>query len=69
MSKTKVINIPETLKLELINILEGSVFTSVDELASFVLQDYIDKQKGNNEPSAEQDEDIIKERLKNLGYL
>ena len=69
MNKTTALNIPETLHLELIKSLESSVFNSVDDLASFVLQEHLDKQKENERPSAEEDEQAIKERLRNLGYL
>jgi len=69
MSKTIALNIPETLHIELIKKLQGSAFNSVDDLASFVLQEYLDKQRENKEPSAEEDEEVIKERLRNLGYL
>lgn len=69
MSKTKALNIPETLHLALIKTLEGGVFNSVDDLASFVLQEYLDKYKEYKKPSADEDEQAIKERLRNLGYL
>ena len=69
MSKTIAMNIPETLHLELIKKLQGSAFNSVDDLSSFVLQEYLDKQTENKGSSEEEEEQVIKERLRNLGYL
>jgi len=69
MSKTTALNIPENLLFELKKTLEGSVFNSIDDLATFVLQVYLDKQKENKVSSVDEDEQAIKERLRNLGYL
>ena len=69
MSKTSVIQIPESLHKELSRALEGSVFTTVDNLAAFILQRYLDSENEKAETTPEEDENAVKERLRNLGYL
>ena len=69
MSKTSAIQIPESLHQELSKALESSVFTAVDDLAAFILQQYLDTEKDSAETTPEDDENAVKERLRNLGYL
>ena len=69
MSQPQTIHIPESLFLELNKALGRTVFNSVDDLAAFILQQYLDTEKENAETTPQEDEQAVKERLRNLGYL
>jgi len=69
MSQSSTINIPESLYQELSKALDSSIFNAVDDLAAFILQQYLDTEKGSAELTLEEDEQAVKERLRNLGYL
>ncbi len=69
MNQLSTIQIPESLHQELTKALDRSIFTAVDDLAAFILQQYLDTEKDDAEISLEEDEQAVKERLRNLGYL
>ena len=65
----KEIRIPQELYRRLQAHLKDSVFSSLDDLAAFALQDYLDRQSPAKEATKDDADKIIRERLKNLGYL
>lgn len=69
--KDKVtIKIPRQLYENLGNIIEGGGFHSVTEFIVYVLRDLISSKSIKREPSFTKEEiEIVKKRLKSLGYL
>jgi Arc/MetJ-type ribon-helix-helix transcriptional regulator len=69
--KNKVtIKIPRSLYENLGKIIEAGGFNSVTEFIVYVLRDLISSRSAKKEPSLSQEEiDLIKKRLKSLGYL
>lgn len=65
----KQIHIPQELHRRLQAHLEKSVFSSLDDLVAFALQEYLERQHTAEQTDAEDADKIIRERLKNLGYL
>jgi Arc/MetJ-type ribon-helix-helix transcriptional regulator len=69
--KDKVtIKIPRQLYETLSNIIEGGGFHSVTEFIVYVLRDLISSKSVKKEPSLTKEEiEMVKKRLKSLGYL
>ena len=69
--KDKVtIKIPRPIYKSLSTIIEGSGFNSVTEFIVYILRDLISSKSVKKEPSLTRDEiEMIKKRLKSLGYL
>ena len=68
--KDKVtIKIPRPLYEKLKVILEGSGYNSVTDFVVFVLRDLVATSLRADEKLSERDVDVIKRRLKDLGYL
>jgi len=69
--KDKVtIKIPKLLYKNLSEIIEGSGFNSVTEFVVYVLRDLISSRTIQREPSLSKKEiEMVKKRLKSLGYL
>jgi len=69
--KTKVtIKIPRSLYENLGKIIEEGGFNSVTEFIVYVLRDLISSRSMKKESSLSQEEiDLVKKRLKSLGYL
>jgi Arc/MetJ-type ribon-helix-helix transcriptional regulator len=65
----KEILIPQELYRRLQAHLKNSVFSSMDDLIAFALQDFLDRQNTTGGDTAADADKIIQERLKNLGYL
>lgn len=70
------VNIPDDLKQELEKIASQSdEFSSVEDYITYVLKQIVDKKKATTDQAeqdqaySKEDEDKIKERLQNLGYL
>jgi metal-responsive CopG/Arc/MetJ family transcriptional regulator len=64
------IKIPKPLYQNLSEIIEGSGFNSVTEFVVYVLRDLISSRTVQKEPSLSKKEiEIVKKRLKSLGYL
>jgi metal-responsive CopG/Arc/MetJ family transcriptional regulator len=64
------IKIPRPLYESLSKIVEGSGFNSVTEFIVYILRDLISSKSVNKEPSLSKEEiEIVKKRLKSLGYL
>ena len=70
-AKSKVtIKIPRPLYDSLSEIIEGSGFNSVTEFIVYVLRDLLSSRPIKKEPSLSKKEiEIIRKRLKSLGYL
>ena len=69
MSQSVRVEIPETLFRQLEKTLDKTVFSSVNDLILFILQDYLDKQSDGQVDARGIDDQAIRNRLKNLGYL
>ncbi len=69
--KDKVtIKIPKPLYQNLSEVIQGSGFNSVTEFVVYVLRDLISSRTIQKEPSLSKKEiEIVKKRLKSLGYL
>ncbi len=69
--KNKVtLKIPRPLYENLGKVIEGSGFNSVTEFIVYVLRDLISSKSVKKEPSLAKEEiEMIKKRLKSLGYL
>jgi metal-responsive CopG/Arc/MetJ family transcriptional regulator len=69
--KAKVtIKIPRPLYDNLSKIIKGSGFNSVTEFIVYVLRDLVSSRSTQKEPSLSKGEiEIIRKRLKSLGYL
>ena len=64
------IKIPRPLYDSLSKILEGSGFNSITEFIVYVLRDLVSSRSVKKEPSLTKEEiEIVKKRLKSLGYL
>ena len=64
------IKIPRPLYENLGKIIEGGGFNSVTEFTVYILRDLISSRSVMTEPSLTKDEiEMIKKRLKSLGYL
>ena len=71
MEKDKVtIKIPRPIYENLGKIIEGSGFNSVTEFIVYVLRDLISSRSVKKEPSLSNEEiEMVKKRLKSIGYL
>jgi len=64
------LKIPRPLYDKLRTVIQGSGFRSVNEFVVYVLRDLISLRQDEKEADLSKDEiDIIKQRLKNLGYF
>jgi hypothetical protein len=70
MNKNRPINLPEKLYKELMLNLQQSSFKSIDDYIAYILQNYLDQQKldNNNKQQSHDDEAVLK-RLEDLGYM
>ncbi|MCK4225463.1 CopG family transcriptional regulator [candidate division WOR-3 bacterium] len=70
MGKDKVtLKIPRPLYNKLKQIIDGTGFSSVNEFVVYILRDLAALQKGDDRDLSADEVRLIKERLKNLGYL
>jgi Arc/MetJ-type ribon-helix-helix transcriptional regulator len=70
MGKDKVtLKIPRPLYNKLKQIIEETGFSSVNEFVVYILRDLAALQKGDDKELSADEVRLIKERLKNLGYL
>lgn len=70
MGKDKVtLKIPRPLYNKLKQIIDGTGFSSVNEFVVYILRDLAALQKGDDKELSADEVRLIKERLKNLGYL
>ncbi|MCK4322837.1 CopG family transcriptional regulator [candidate division WOR-3 bacterium] len=70
MSKDKVtLKIPRPLYNKLQKIIKETGFSSVNEFIVYILRDLVSLQKSDEEELSAEEVRLIKERLKNLGYL
>jgi metal-responsive CopG/Arc/MetJ family transcriptional regulator len=64
------LKIPRQLYEKLQTVIEGSGFRSVNEFVVYVLRDLISLRQEEKEKDLSKDEiELIKQRLKNLGYF
>jgi metal-responsive CopG/Arc/MetJ family transcriptional regulator len=68
MSQQKAVSIPTSLFEQLEEALPQTAFSSVDDLVLFIIQTYLEQNPQTKEISAEEEEGV-RERLRNLGYL
>ena len=68
MQKDKMISLPGPLFEELAQYHKQSIFPSLDDLIIYILQEYLDKQN-TQQDNEKNDDKIVQDRLKNLGYL
>lgn len=70
MSKDKVtLKIPRPLYNKLQKIIKETGFSSVNEFIVYILRDLVSLQKSDEKELSAEEVRLIKERLKNLGYL
>jgi len=71
MGKDRVtLKIPRPLYEKLKTVIEGSGFRSVNEFVVYVMRDLISLRRDEKEKELSKDEvEVIKQRLKNLGYF
>lgn len=67
MQNDKTVNIPEHLHQELDKYVKNSNFNSINDLVTFILQDYLDHQTTDNKNIGD-DAEVLK-RLEDLGYM
>lgn len=67
---SKQISIPEEMYSKIEKNLEEFGFKSVDEYVEFVLEEVMkNEDSGEEQAFSEEEEEVIKKRLKDLGYL
>lgn len=67
MEELGTVKIPKRLIEEIKDYIKDSEFKSVDDYVSFVIEEVL---KDDEEPEfSEEDEKLVKDRLKDLGYL
>jgi len=67
MEELGTVKIPKRLIEEIKEYIKDSEFKSVDDYVSFVIEEVL---KDDEEPEfSEEDEKLVKDRLKDLGYL
>lgn len=66
-----VVNIPDELYVEIEKrVKESEDFSSVDEYVTFVLEELLkDEDEDVEYTMSEEEEEVVKERLRELGYL
>jgi Arc/MetJ-type ribon-helix-helix transcriptional regulator len=70
VKKKVTIKIPKPLYDSIVEIIEGSGFNSVTEFIVYILRDLVSSTMLKKEPSLSKTEiELIKKRLKSLGYL
>lgn len=63
------INIDNDLVKTLEEQQKESSFKKLEEFIEFILTDYLEKNKNSTEVNSNSDQDLLNDRLKNLGYL
>lgn len=69
MSADKIIGIPGPLYEKLEDYQKKSIFSSLDDLIIYILQEYLDKQSTSSAGEKKYEDEVVQKRLKNLGYL
>ena len=70
MEKVKSIEIPETLYNKIEAKLKGSSFASVSEYVAFMLRErFVSEEEGSKSTFSKEEEEKVKARLRDLGYL
>ena len=70
MERVRSIEIPESLYNRMEARIKGSNFASVSEYVSFILRERLStEEEGSKTVYSKEDEEKIKARLKDLGYL
>ena len=65
----KTISIPETLYQKIEEQIKGTEFSSVEEYVIFVLEEILKEEDDSEAALTPEEEELVKERLKGLGYL
>jgi hypothetical protein len=61
--------ISHSLNIKLKKYLKNSTFLSVDEFASSILEEYVAHMEKSEDDKSDDDEKLILDRLKKLGYI
>ena len=70
MEKVKSVEIPETLYNKIEAKMKGSSFTSVSEYVAFMLRErFVSEEEGSKSAFSKEEEEKVKARLRDLGYL
>ena len=69
MDKEVTFNIPASLFDMLQKELAQSPFANMDELMTFIVQQYFDQQSRTSAPEEKNADEAIRKRLEGLGYL
>ena len=70
MEKVKSIEIPETLYNKIEAKLKDSSFASVSEYVAFTLRErFVSEEEGSKSTFSKEEEEKVKARLRDLGYL
>jgi hypothetical protein len=69
MNNPGTIKIPAQLYEQLQQHQNASHFKSIDDLATFILQDYLDRKQKQPGNEAKADEQAVLKRLQDLGYM
>ncbi len=65
----KTVSIPTTLYKKIEEQIEGTEFSSVEDYIIFVLEEILKEDEDSESALSPEEEELVKERLKGLGYL
>jgi len=65
----KIIYLPETLYQKIEEQIKGTEFSSVEDYVIFVLEEILKEEDDSEATLTPEEEELVKERLKGLGYL
>ncbi len=65
----KTISIPEMLYQKIEEQIKGTEFSSVEDYVIFVLEEILKEEDDSEATLTPEEEELVKERLKGLGYL
>jgi len=66
---SRTINIPESLYQKIKEQIKGTEFSSVEDYVIFVLEEILKEEDELETSLSPEEEELVKERLKGLGYL
>ncbi|MEJ2053562.1 MAG: hypothetical protein P8X42_06545 [Calditrichaceae bacterium] len=70
MIQERTIQVPASLYKQLESQLKQSSFKKIDDLAAFILQNYLDQQGADRDkPLKTEDDQAVLKRLEDLGYM
>lgn len=69
MKADRIIKIPDFLHRQLQEYISSSHFKSIDDLVTFIVQDYLDQKNPKSDTGNKQDEEEVLKKLEDLGYM